>query len=110
VLQDVHWCHGSFGYFPTYSLGSFYAAQYFEQAAKDIPALHEQLSKGETATLLQWLRTHIHVYGRRFTSEELCTRVTGRGLDFAAFMHYIEQKYQSVYGLAPANVAAAHTL
>ncbi len=25
-LQDVHWSHGSFGYFATYSLGSFYAA------------------------------------------------------------------------------------
>ena len=28
VLQDIHWSHGSFGYFPTYSLGSFYAAQF----------------------------------------------------------------------------------
>jgi len=110
VLQDVHWCHGSFGYFPTYSLGSFYAAQYFEQACNDMPALKEQLSKGETSALLQWLRKNIHVHGRRFTSEELCTRVTGKGQDFTAFMHYIDQKYQSVYGLTPANVAATHTL
>jgi carboxypeptidase Taq len=110
VLQDVHWSHGSFGYFPTYSLGSFYAAQYFEQATKDVAGLQAQLSKGQTAELLQWLRRNIHVHGRRFTSEELCARVTGRGLDFTSFMHYIEQKYRQIYGLVSENVAATHTL
>ena len=36
VLQDIHWSHGSFGYFPTYTLGSFYAAQFFDIASKEI--------------------------------------------------------------------------
>jgi Zn-dependent M32 family carboxypeptidase len=36
-LQDVHWSHGSFGYFATYSLGSFYAAQFYAQAVKELP-------------------------------------------------------------------------
>mgnify|MGYP003349790053 FL=1 len=26
-LQDVHWSDGSFGYFPSYTLGAMYAAQ-----------------------------------------------------------------------------------
>ncbi|MGH2642640.1 MAG: carboxypeptidase M32, partial [Chitinophagaceae bacterium] len=39
ILQDIHWCHGSFGYFPTYSLGSFYAAQFFHKANQVIPDL-----------------------------------------------------------------------
>lgn len=99
VLQDVHWSHGSFGYFPTYSLGSFYAAQFFEQAAKDINGLQQQIETGNFFNLLQWLRTNIHQYGRRYTSEELCKRVTGRGLDFSAFMRYIQNKYTQVYDI-----------
>jgi carboxypeptidase Taq len=99
ILQDVHWCHGSFGYFPTYSLGSFYAAQYFEQAHQDISGLDEQIKNGDYSQLLAWLRKNIHQYGRQYTSEELCKRITGRGLDFSSFMHYVQDKFAQVYGI-----------
>lgn len=99
VLQDVHWSHGSFGYFPTYSLGSFYAAQFFEQAQKDITGLAGQIEQAEFGNLLQWLRLHIHQYGRRYRSDELCRNITGRSLDFSSFMHYIQDKYARVYDL-----------
>jgi carboxypeptidase Taq len=98
VLQDVHWSHGSFGYFPTYSLGSFYAVQFYNQALQDNPGLSEEIAKGNTTKLLVWLRDNIHCYGRRFTSEELCKRITGRGLDIEAFLSYATQKYALVYG------------
>ncbi len=98
VLQDVHWSHGSFGYFPTYSLGSFYASQYYAQAEKDIAGLVNDMENGEYGKLLQWLRTNIHQYGRHYTSEELCKRVTGKGLDFKVFMDYAEKKYAAIYG------------
>lgn len=97
VLQDVHWSHGSFGYFPTYSLGSFYAAQYFAQAKKDIPGLPQQVEQGEFAQLLQWLRTNIHQYGRRYKADELCKKVTGEGLNFSVFMQYASEKYAGIY-------------
>lgn len=100
VLQDVHWSHGMLGYFPTYSLGSFYAAQFYEQAEKDIPELAKQLEQGNYGNLLQWLRQLIHQYGRHYRSEELCKRITGRGLDFSSFMHYAEQKYAGIYDLS----------
>ena len=99
VLQDVHWSHGSFGYFPTYSLGSFYAAQFFEQAMADIANLESQITEGKFDTLLQWLRTHVHQYGRRYRSEELCKHITGRGLDFSSFMRYATKKYSGIYSL-----------
>ena len=107
VLQDVHWAHGSFGYFPTYSLGSFYAAQYYQQAKQDISGLEGQLSSGNYAELLQWLRTNIHQYGRRYRSEELCKKITGNGLDFSAFMQYANDKYGDVYDLSKAPDVAA---
>lgn len=98
VLQDVHWCHGSFGYFPTYSLGSFYAAQFFEQAQQDIPALDGQITTGEYKNLLHWLRKGVHYHGRRYRSEELCKNITGKGLDFSSFMRYATAKYGGIYG------------
>lgn len=97
VLQDVHWCHGSFGYFPTYSLGSFYAAQYYAQAETDLQGLAGKIETGEFGGLLEWLRSNIHVHGRRYTSEDLCKRVTGKGLDFNVFMNYIQKKYAAIY-------------
>jgi carboxypeptidase Taq len=99
ILQDVHWSHGSFGYFPTYTLGSFYAAQFYAQTLKEIPALKEQVRTGNMAPLLQWLRAKIHVHGRRYTSEELCALVTGEKLNTRYFMDYIQQKYDGIYGL-----------
>lgn len=100
VLQDVHWSHGSFGYFPTYSLGSFYAAQFFEQASKDLKTLLQQIQSGSFGDLLKWLRMHIHQYGRKYTSEELCMRVTGKGLDISSFMNYARTKYADIYGFS----------
>lgn len=97
VLQDVHWAHGSFGYFPTYSLGSFYAAQYYNQAKHDIAGLETQFTKGEFAPLLQWLRTNIHQHSRRYRSDELCKKVTGKGLQFSDFMAYVTEKYAHIY-------------
>ena len=99
VLQDVHWSHGSFGYFPTYTLGSFYAAQFFHQAQQDINGLDEQVKNGDFATLLQWLRKKVHIHGRRYTSQELCERITGQNLDAAFFMRYATEKYAGVYNM-----------
>jgi carboxypeptidase Taq len=99
VLQDVHWSHGSFGYFPTYTLGSFYAAQFYAHAKKAIPTLESDIAKGHTAELLSWLRRNIHVHGRRYTSEELCELVTGEQLNTGYFLNYVKAKYASVYNI-----------
>ena len=96
-LQDVHWSHGSFGYFPTYSLGSFYAAQLFHAAGQQVPNLADEIRKGNFQPLLSWLRINIHSHGRRWTSEELCERVTGAPLDIEHFMRYARNKYQHIY-------------
>jgi carboxypeptidase Taq len=97
ALQDVHWSHGSFGYFPTYSLGSFYAAQFFAQAKKEMPELIGEIEKGQTLSLLTWLRTKIHSRGRYFTSEELCKEITGEGLNGDYFLSYAREKYAGIY-------------
>jgi carboxypeptidase Taq len=96
-LQDVHWSHGSFGYFPTYSLGSFYAAQLFSAATTQVVDLQNNIEKGNTTPLLEWLRVNVHQYGRRYTSEELCAKATGKSLDISYFLSYLLDKYRNIY-------------
>lgn len=98
-LQDVHWSHGSFGYFPTYSLGSFYAAQFYAQSNTDVPGLEEAINNGNTLPLLQWLRRSIHAKGRFYTSTDLCQHLTGKPLDVQFFMQYVLEKYGTIYNL-----------
>lgn len=97
ILQDIHWSHGGFGYFPTYTLGSLYAAQFFAAAAQALPDLETQIARGEFSALRNWLRENIHVHGTLYESDELCRRATGAGLDVAHFKNYFEQKAAVVY-------------
>ncbi|NIG53291.1 carboxypeptidase M32 [Chitinophaga sp. Cy-1792] len=93
VLQDIHWSHGSFGYFPTYSLGSFYAAQFFAAAQKQVPELATDIASGQYHSLLEWLRTNVHPFGRFYTSNELCEKITGKPLQFSYFLDYATNKF-----------------
>ncbi|MCO5231667.1 MAG: carboxypeptidase M32 [Chitinophagales bacterium] len=98
VLQDIHWAHGSLGYFATYSLGSFYAAQFYNQAQKEISDdLEEQIQKGNLIVLKNWLNQNIHQYGRLYGAEEICQKVTGEKLNFEYFHQYLENKLKTIY-------------
>jgi carboxypeptidase Taq len=98
VLQDIHWAHGSIGYFPTYSLGSFYAAQLLATAEERIPDLHAQFQVGEFGAMKTWLNQEIHAHGRQYDSEALCTLATGKPLDVRHFVRYAKKKFGEVYG------------
>lgn len=99
AMQDVHWSAGLFGYFPTYSLGNLYAAQFFEQANLDLGDLHASFRRGEFTQLLAWLREKIHRHGQRFTAAELAQRVTGKPLTHTAWIEQMRAKYAELYGL-----------
>ncbi|MBC7905025.1 MAG: carboxypeptidase M32 [Gemmatimonadaceae bacterium] len=96
-LQDVHWSHGSFGYFPTYSLGSLYAAQIFSSAVKNIPGLAENIRNGDYKPLSDWLRISVHQHGREMNSEDLCRQITGEPLNIQYFLDYAVDKYKKIY-------------
>ena len=65
-LQDIHWSHGSFGYFPTYSLGSVLAAQLYGSADREIEDLEGDIEAGEFDALQEWLTENVHRYGKRY--------------------------------------------
>lgn len=98
-LQDVHWSHGSFGYFPTYSTGSFYAAQFFHFLGQSLPGMNEDISNGHFNRILSWLRDNIHSKGRKYESGELCWLVTGENLNPRYFKNYVLNKFGSLYSL-----------
>lgn len=97
VLQDVHWSMGAFGYFPTYTLGNLYAAQFLEQARADLPDLDGMVERGELLPLREWLRERIHRHGRKYPPRELVKRVTGREPHSEPFLRYLEAKLLPIY-------------
>ncbi len=98
VLQDVHWSEGMFGYFPTYALGSAYAAQlaYFMKKEIDVDAC---LEKGDFKPLTAWLNDKVHQYGSLKKPTELIEMITGEPLNADYYCDYLESKYSELYGL-----------
>jgi carboxypeptidase Taq len=94
-LQDVHWSLGSFGYFPTYTLGSLYAVSFFEAMKQALPNLESLVSQGELAPIRSWLHEHVWSQGRRFLSHELVTRALGREPSEDDYINYLRAKYCS---------------
>ncbi len=99
VLQDIHWAMGLFGYFPTYSLGNLYAAQFMEAARRDISGLDARIARGDLRTLGAWLADAIHGRGRTETAERVVRRVTGAPLGVEAFRRHITRRVKDVYGV-----------
>lgn len=97
-LQDVHWSHGSFGYFPTYTLGNLYSAQFFAAADKELGGLEGKFEKGEFAPLKKWLNEKIHAQGQRYRAGDLCVKATGQPLSTEFFLGYLKGKFGKLYG------------
>lgn len=97
-LQDVHWSAGLIGYFPTYTLGNIYAAQFFAKADEELGGLHAQFEKGDFKPLLEWLRKNIHRHGRRYRAGDLVQKVTGAPLSHKHLMEYMNKKFGELYG------------
>ena len=99
ALQDIHWAFGCFGYFPTYTLGNLYAAQFFATARGALPDLDRQLASGEFGPLRQWLRRQVHESGSLLSAAELCREVTGAPLGIAPYLEYLNTKFAEIYQL-----------
>lgn len=99
VLQDIHWSAGLFGYFPTYSLGNLYAAQFFAQADRELGGLASHFARGEFEPLRTWLVSKIHQHGQCYTAAELAQRITGAPLSHHALIAHLRSKLEPLYRL-----------
>ncbi|CAA9386644.1 MAG: Thermostable carboxypeptidase 1 [uncultured Phycisphaerae bacterium] len=98
-LQDIHWAGGAVGYFPTYTLGNLYAAQFFERARADLGDLDAQFARGDFKPLLDWLRQNIHDQGMKYAPRDLVRRVTGQDLQPTALLAHLRRKAAELYGV-----------
>ena len=96
VLQDVHWSDANFGYFPTYAIGSVIAVQLWERATRELGDLDAEFERGEFGALSEWLREHVHRWGRTFEPPELLERVVGGPLDAEPYLAYLRAKVEAL--------------
>lgn len=92
-LQDIHWYGGDFGYFPTYSIGAFIAAQIFYKIKSSFKELNELLSDGNFKPIIKWLNRNIHKNGSFYKINELLTKVTGEELNLKYYKNHIIERY-----------------
>ncbi len=98
-MQDIHWSMGAIGYFPTYTMGNLYAAQFFEQAAAQLGDLDTMFAQGDFTPLRHWLNENIHAHGKRYRSADLMQHVTGKPLSADPLMRHLEGKLRPLYGV-----------
>jgi carboxypeptidase Taq len=96
ALQDIHWSDGNFGYFPTYALGSVIAVQLWERATSELGDLDREFEQGEFGGLREWLREHVHRWGRVFEPSDLLERVVGGPLDAEPYLAYLREKVEAL--------------
>ena len=99
ILQDVHWSNASFGYFPTYALGSAYAAQFVYYMRKELD-VDKLLSEGKMEEIADYLKEHIHKYGNTVTPSEVIIRATGESFNPKYYIEYLKEKYTKLYEIA----------
>lgn len=99
VMQDVHWSAGLFGYFPTYSLGNIWSAQFAAKLRQDHPTLDDRLAAGETAFIREWQREKLHQWGKVYEGHDMGQRAAGEAMNPDYLIAYLTAKYERLYGL-----------
>ncbi|WP_407333018.1 carboxypeptidase M32 [Enterovibrio sp. 27052020O] len=91
-MQDIHWTDGSFGYFPSYTLGAMYAAQFMAAMRKtvDVDACIQAL---DFAPISTWLEENIWSKGSTLSTEELVIQATGEPLNPEYFKQHLIERY-----------------
>ena len=96
-LQDSHWSGGSFGYFPSYALGSAYGAQMLKnmEAGMDVWG---PVSRGDLSQVSAWLKEKVHRFGGLMEPAEVVKNACG-DFDPTVYTDYLVKKYSQLYGL-----------
>src|SRR5260370_894382 len=92
-LQDIHWAAGLFGYFPNYALGATFAAQLFESAVRDDPAVLHNLRAGDFAPYRAWVGLCIHPRARQLWVAELVFDPAGAALSATSLKRHLGRRY-----------------
>jgi carboxypeptidase Taq len=97
VLQDMHWPTGAFGYFPTYTIGTLYAAAFYARAVEELGNVDDDLRNGRTRGLLEWLRSKVHSQAFLKPAQEIGEGIIGGPLTVKPFLDQLRDKYSAIY-------------
>lgn len=97
-LQDSHWSGGSFGYFPSYALGSAYGAQMLANMEKDID-VWSAVEKCDLAPVTAWLKDKVHKYGCLLEPSAIVENACGGKFDPSYYTEYLKNKFTKLYDL-----------
>lgn len=92
-MQDIHWTDGSFGYFPSYTLGAMYAAQQYNTVKKLRSSVNEDISKGDYSFAFNWLKENIWEKGSLLTTDDLMIKATGEVLNPIHLKNHLIERY-----------------
>ena len=92
-LQDIHWYHGEFGYFPTYTMGALAAAQLFAAATAANGGIRQSVAEGDFAPLMAWLRANVHGKASLLETDGILVEATGAPLGTDAFKAHLQARY-----------------
>lgn len=92
ILQDIHWSQGSFGYFPFYALGNAFGAQLYHRMKQEMD-FDGLLREGKADVIREYLREHIHQYGKLKTSRQLLKDATGEDFNPDYYVEYLTERY-----------------
>jgi len=95
-LQDIHWAHGSFGYFPSYALGNLFSAQITEKINAELD-MTQLISRGDFIPIRDWLKEHVYKIGRRQTSRDIVKNISGSEISHRPYINYLKTKYGEIY-------------
>ena len=99
ILQDMHWSDGSFGYFPSYLLGSIYDGMFLEALKKDLGNVDDILKEGRIKEITKWLNDSIHKNGSLFTSKEVIRNICKKDISAKPILDHFTEKYTRIYNL-----------
>lgn len=99
ILQDTHWAGGSFGYFPTYLLGTIYDGMFLEAVEEEMGPVDDILAKGEVKKITAWLQDNIHKNGSMYTSAEVVKRICKKDVSAEPIIRHFNKKYSALYNL-----------
>lgn len=94
-MQDIHWPSGSFGYFPTYTLGAMMAAQWFAAIKRDIPDWGAQVEKGDFTAISGWLKRHVHEKASSVSRQQMLEQGTGEKLNADIYLAHLRERYMN---------------
>jgi carboxypeptidase Taq len=98
VMQDTHWASGYYGYFPSYALGNIYGGMFLDKMKAELPHWKQDVERGDFTPVGAWLMQNVHSKGNLYDPADLVKVVTGKEMDIAPFIGYLDEKFSGIYG------------